>query len=120
MGNRRLPPRETRQPTDRSRIHTLSFHAPRGRGSSSPHVERGAVLRGSERASADADRQPPRRRDPPRAEGAPERVRDTLATLAAVGDNIRSTTRVVRAVVGSRVLPVASLVAGVRVGANVL
>ena len=41
-----------------------------------------------------------------------ERVRDTLARLAAVGDSIRATTRVVR--------PVASLVAGVRVGATVL
>jgi len=49
-----------------------------------------------------------------------ERVRDTLARLAAVGDTIRATTRVVRAGVGSRVLPVASLVAGVRVGATVL
>jgi len=53
------------------------------------------------------------------AEGT-ERVRGTLATLAAAGDNIRATTRGVRSVVGSRVLPVASLVAGVRVGANVL
>jgi len=49
-----------------------------------------------------------------------ERVRDTLARLAAVGDTIRATTRVVRAGVGSRLLPVASLVAGVRVGATVL
>ena len=53
------------------------------------------------------------------AEGT-ERVRGTLATLAAAGDNIRATTRAVRSVVGSRLLPVASLVAGVRVGANVL
>ena len=53
------------------------------------------------------------------AEGT-ERVRGTLATVAAAGDNIRATTRGVRSVVGSRVLPVASLVAGVRVGANVL
>lgn len=71
MGSRRLPPRETRQPKDHSRIHALSFHAPRGCGGRSPHVERGAVLRGSDGASEDADRQPPRRRDPPRAEGAP-------------------------------------------------
>ena len=49
-----------------------------------------------------------------------ERVRGTLATLAAVGDTIRATTRVVRAGVGARVLPVAGLVAGVRVGATVL
>ncbi|MBS1110988.1 MAG: hypothetical protein H6Q88_2980, partial [Anaeromyxobacteraceae bacterium] len=53
------------------------------------------------------------------AEGT-ERVRGALATLAAAGDNIRATTRAVRSVVGSRLLPVASLVAGVRVGANVL
>ena len=53
------------------------------------------------------------------AEGT-ERVRGTLAKLEAVGDNIRATTRVVRSVVGSRLIPVASLVAGVRVGANVL
>ena len=69
--NRRLPPRETRQPKDQSRIPTLSVHAPRGRGGRSPHVERGAVLRGRERASADADRQQPRRRDPPGDDGAP-------------------------------------------------
>ena len=49
-----------------------------------------------------------------------ERVRGTLATLAAVGDSIRATTRVVRSVVGARLLPVAGLVAGVRVGATVL
>ena len=53
------------------------------------------------------------------AEGT-ERVRGALATLAAAGDNLRATTRAVRSVVGSRLLPVASLVAGVRVGANVL
>jgi predicted Holliday junction resolvase-like endonuclease len=53
------------------------------------------------------------------AEGT-ERVRGTLAKLDAAGDNIRATTRVVRSVVGARLIPVASLVAGVRVGANVL
>jgi len=53
------------------------------------------------------------------AEGT-ERVRGTLAKLDVAGDNIRATTRVVRSVVGSRLIPVASLVAGVRVGANVL
>jgi len=53
------------------------------------------------------------------AEGT-ERVRGALAKLDAAGDNIRATTRVVRSVVGSRLIPVASLVAGVRVGANVL
>ena len=53
------------------------------------------------------------------AEGT-ERVRGTLATLEAVGGTIRATTRAVRSAVGSRVLPVAALVAGVRVGANVL
>ena len=49
-----------------------------------------------------------------------ERVRGTLAKLEAVGDTIRATTRAVRSGVGSRWIPVASLVAGVRVGAHVL
>jgi len=53
------------------------------------------------------------------AEGA-ERVRGTLAKLEAVGDTIRARTRAVRSGFGSRLIPVASLVAGVRVGANVL
>jgi hypothetical protein len=53
------------------------------------------------------------------AEGM-ERVRGTLAKVEAVGDTIRATTRAVRAGVGSRWIPVAGLVAGVRVGANVL
>jgi hypothetical protein len=53
------------------------------------------------------------------AEGM-ERVRGTLAKLDAAGDNIWATIRVVRSVVGSRLIPVASLVAGVRIGANVL
>ena len=53
------------------------------------------------------------------AEGA-ERVQGTLAKLEAVGDNIRATARVVRSAVGSRLIPVAGLLAGVRVGANVL
>jgi len=53
------------------------------------------------------------------AEGA-ERVRDTLAKLEEAGDNIRATTGLVRSVFGSRLIPVASLLAGVRVGAKVL
>lgn len=53
------------------------------------------------------------------AEGT-ERVRGTLATLEAVGDTIRARTRAVRSGFASRLIPVASLVAGVRVGANVL
>jgi len=57
------------------------------------------------------------------AQGAAEgtaRVQGTLATLDKVGDTIRATTRVVRSAVGSRWIPVAGLVAGVRVGANML
>jgi hypothetical protein len=53
------------------------------------------------------------------AEGT-ERVRGTLATFEKTGDTIRATTRVVRSGFGSRLIPVASLLAGVRVGANVL
>ena len=49
-----------------------------------------------------------------------ERVRDTLSKLEEAGDNIRATTGVVRLVIGSRLIPVASLMAGVRVGAKVL
>ena len=53
------------------------------------------------------------------AEGM-ERVRGTLAKLEEAGDNIRATTGVVRSVLGTRLIPVASLMAGVRVGAKVL
>jgi hypothetical protein len=53
------------------------------------------------------------------ADGA-ERVRGTLAKLEEAGDNIRATTGVVRSVFGSRLIPAASLLAGVRVGAKVL
>ena len=53
------------------------------------------------------------------AEGM-ERVRGTLAKLEEAGDNIRATTGVVRSVFGSRLIPVASLLTGVRVGAKVL
>ena len=49
-----------------------------------------------------------------------ERVRGTLAMLEVAGDNIRATTGVVRSVFGSRLIPVAGLLAGVRVGVNVL
>ena len=49
-----------------------------------------------------------------------DRVRGTLAKLEDAGDNIRATTGVVRSVFGSRLIPAASLLAGVRVGAKVL
>jgi len=49
-----------------------------------------------------------------------ERVRGTLATLDKVGDTIRATTSVVRSGSGALLIPVAGLLAGVRVGANVL
>jgi len=49
-----------------------------------------------------------------------ERVRGTLATLDKVGDTIRATTRVVRSGSGALLIPMAGLLAGVRVGANVL
>ena len=49
-----------------------------------------------------------------------ERVRGTLATLDKVGDTIRATTGVVRSGSGALLIPVAGLLAGVRVGANVL
>jgi signal transduction histidine kinase len=53
------------------------------------------------------------------AEGT-ERVRGTLAKLEEAGDNIRATTGVVRAVFGSRLIPAAGLLAGVRAGTKVL
>lgn len=53
------------------------------------------------------------------AEGT-ERVRGTLATLDKAGNTIRATTRVVRSGSGTLLIPVAGLLAGVRVGANVL
>jgi hypothetical protein len=49
-----------------------------------------------------------------------ERVRGTLAKLEVAGDNIRATTGVVRSVFGSRLIPVAGLLAGVRVGVSML
>jgi hypothetical protein len=49
-----------------------------------------------------------------------ERVRGTLATLDKAGDTIRATTRAVRSGSGALLIPVAGLLAGVRVGANVL
>ena len=49
-----------------------------------------------------------------------ERVRGTLAKLEVAGDNIRATTGVVRSVFDARLIPVAGLVAGVRVGVKVL
>ena len=49
-----------------------------------------------------------------------ERVRGTLSKLEEAGDNIRATTGVVRSVIGSRLIPVASLLVGVRAGAKML
>lgn len=48
------------------------------------------------------------------------RLRGTMAALQDAGDNIRVTTDVIRAVVGSRLIPVASVLAGLRVGVNTL
>ncbi len=53
------------------------------------------------------------------ADGA-ERVRGTLAKLEEAGDNIRATTSVVRSVFGSRLIPAAGLLAGVRAGVKML
>lgn len=53
------------------------------------------------------------------AEGT-ERVRGTLAKLEEAGDNIRATTGVVRSLFGSRFIPAASLLVGIRAGAKVL
>lgn len=53
------------------------------------------------------------------AEGT-ERVRGTLAKLEEAGDNIRATTSVIRAVLGSRFIPAASLLVGVRAGVKAL
>jgi uncharacterized protein YoxC len=48
------------------------------------------------------------------------RLRGTMAALQDAGDNIRVTTDVIRAVVGSRLIPVASVLAGLRVGVKTL
>ena len=53
------------------------------------------------------------------AEGT-ERVRNTLAKLEEAGDNIRAATGVVRSLFGSRFIPAASLLVGIRAGAKVL
>jgi hypothetical protein len=53
------------------------------------------------------------------AEGT-ARLRGTLEALEEAGENIRATTGVVRAVFGSRLIPIASVLAGVRVGARTL
>jgi hypothetical protein len=47
-------------------------------------------------------------------------LRGTLEALEEAGKNIRATTGVVRAVFGSRLIPIASILAGVRVGARTL
>jgi hypothetical protein len=49
-----------------------------------------------------------------------EWARGTLATLDKVGETIRAATRVVRSGSGALLIPAAGLLAGVRVGANVL
>jgi len=48
------------------------------------------------------------------------RLRGTMVALEDAGDNIRATTDVIRAVVGSRLIPVASVLAGLRVGVKTL
>ena len=48
------------------------------------------------------------------------RLRGTLTAWEEAGENIRATTGVVRAVFGSRLVPIASVLAGVRVGARTL
>ncbi len=48
------------------------------------------------------------------------RLRGTMAALQDAGDNIRVTTDVIRAVFGSRLIPVASVLAGLRVGVKTL
>lgn len=53
------------------------------------------------------------------AEGT-QRVQGTLAKLEEAGDNIRATTSVIRAVLGSRFIPAASLLVGVRAGVKAL
>ena len=53
------------------------------------------------------------------AEGT-ARLRGTLAALEEAGENIRATTSVLRAVFGSRLVPIASVLAGLRVGARTL
>jgi hypothetical protein len=53
------------------------------------------------------------------AEGT-ARLRETLAAFEEAGENIRATTSVLRAVFGSRLVPIASVLAGLRVGARTL
>jgi len=47
-------------------------------------------------------------------------LRGTLAALEEAGENIRATTSVLRAVFGSRLIPIASVLAGVRAGVRTL
>ena len=49
-----------------------------------------------------------------------ERVRGALVTLEQAGENVRATTGKVRALLGSRLIPALSLLAGVRAGTKVL
>ncbi len=53
------------------------------------------------------------------ADGA-ARLRGAMAALEQAGDNIRLTSDVIRAVFGSRLIPVATVLAGVRVGLKTL
>jgi hypothetical protein len=48
------------------------------------------------------------------------RVRGVIAAWEEAGENIRATTGVLRAVFGSRLVPVAGALAGVRIGAQTL
>jgi len=53
------------------------------------------------------------------AEGT-ARLRGAVAAFEDAGENIRVTTEVIRAVFGSRLIPLASVLAGVRVGVKTL
>ena len=48
------------------------------------------------------------------------KVGHVVGALEEAGENIRITTRVIRAVFGSRIIPVATLMAGVRAGVRML
>lgn len=52
-------------------------------------------------------------------EGA-ARLRGAMAAMEEAGENLRATTGAIRAVFGSRLIPIASLLAGVRAGAKFL
>ena len=48
------------------------------------------------------------------------RLRGTMAAIQEAGENLRMTTGTIRAVLGSRLIPVAGVLAGVRAGAKFL